>query len=167
MKNLEESLDLDSYQQKCILVSDHDVDMKQLSTWAPVTVVRFCTTKSNPSSFSPKVLSLFKMYSGQLQRTLDSSHHRQLHNTIVGILQSVESLGDQYAVMGEIKFRDTTIQKENTHLKNDSDRNKEVCNEFRKYLITQMFNDTMGSVQKLIIDAQDPKKGFMMVPRKS
>jgi hypothetical protein len=64
MKNLEESLDLHFYQQKCILVSDHDVDMKQLSTWAPVTVVRFCTTKSNPSSFSPKVLSLFKMYSG-------------------------------------------------------------------------------------------------------
>jgi hypothetical protein len=74
IKNLEESLDLDSYQQKCILVSDHDVDMKQLSTWAPVTVVQFCTMKSNPSSFSPKVLSLFKC-------TVDSSSGHLIHHT--------------------------------------------------------------------------------------
>lgn len=167
IETLQESFDFDNYQCKNVWVSEHDVDMKQLSTWAPVSVVRVCTTESNPSKFSALVMNLFKLYSGQLQRTLDSSHHRQLHNTIVGILQSVESLGEQYAVMGEIKFRDTTIRKENSQLKNDSDRNKAVCTEFRKYVITQMYHDTTASVQRLIKDATDPKKGFVMVPGKT
>jgi hypothetical protein len=130
IETLQESFDFDNYQCKNVWVSEHDVDLKQLSTWAPVSVVRVCTTESNPSKFSALVMNLFKLYSGQLQQTLDSSHHRQLHNTIVGILQSVESLGEQYAVMGKIKFRDTTIWKENSQLKNDSDRNKAMCTEF-------------------------------------
>jgi hypothetical protein len=75
IETLQESFDFDNYQCKNVWVSEHDVDMKQLSTWAPVSVVHVCTTESNPSKFSALVMSLFRLYSGQLQQTLDSSHH--------------------------------------------------------------------------------------------